>query len=259
MRKILIFSALLTCIFLGCKNTKKEASQPGVYKLNKLTVSSGGKDSVYARTQIKIYTDDHFAYASLASDSSVGFGVGSYKADAGNKVTEQNIYSSADLDSSRTFHLFITRKDSSYTQVIDGLLSHGVKYSLTEAYTQLPFADTSKLDGLWKLDASYILRGKDTVKQPEIQYKVFWNGHFMFVHRYPLDNTSTRYKNGFGYGDFNLKNDTLSETEHLTSHPALMDRQFAIKITFKGDDEYSQVITDPKAGEQSVEIYRRIK
>ena len=64
---------------------------------------------------------------------------------------------------------------------------------------------------------------------------------------------------GFGYGDFSLKNDTLSESEQLTSHWALMGRTFAIKITFKGSDEYSQVITDSKSGEQSVEIYRRLK
>lgn len=227
--------------------------------MNKLTVSNGGKDSVYARAQIKIYTDKYFAYASMAPDSSVGFGVGSYKKDTGNAITETNIYSSLALDSPKTYHLTITRKDSAYTQVIPLTSANGVKYSLTEAYNQLPTSDATKLDGVWKMASAYMVKGKDTVKEPEVQYKAFWGGHFMFMHRYPVDNTGQKFKNGFGYGDFSLKSDTLSEEDQLTNHAALLNRQFAIKITFNGDDEYSQVITDSRTGDRSVEVYKRLK
>jgi hypothetical protein len=253
-----MFSILIAFILCGCGKAKKEPSQTGVYKMNKLTVSIGGKDSVYARTQMKIYTDKYFTYASLAPDSSVGFGVGSYKADTGKSINETNIYSSLALDSPKTYHLLIIRKDSSYNQVIPRT-SGNVKYDLTEDYTQLPTSDSTKLDGVWKLDKSYYVKGRDTTKQSEVQYKTFWRGHFMFVHRYPEDAANTRFKNGFGYGDFSLKSDTLSETEQLTSHATLMGRSFAIKITFSGDDQYSQVITDKSTGEQSVEVYRRLK
>lgn len=259
MRKILAFAALLACIFFACQKKQKEASQPGVYKMDKLTVSSGGKDSVYARTQMKIYTDSHFAYASMAPDSSVGFGVGSYKADTGNNIIETSIYSSASLDSPQTFHISLTRQDSGYTQVLPLTSPKGVKYTVTEVYTRLPAGTASKLDGVWKLDEAYIVKGKDTTKHGSNQYKAFWSGHFMFVHRYALDNTNTAFKNGFGYGEFSLRNDTLSESEQVTSHATLRGRSFAIKINFKGDDEYSQVITDAKTGDQSVEIYRRLK
>ncbi|HJP64301.1 MAG TPA: hypothetical protein VJ844_12730 [Mucilaginibacter sp.] len=259
MRKILAFVALLACIFFACQKKQKEASQPGVYKMDKITVSSGGKDSVYNRTQMKIYTDSHFAYASMAPDSSVGFGVGTYKADSGNSITEVSIYSSASLDSSQTFHIAITKQDSGYTQVLPLTSPKGVKYTVTEVYTRLPAASVSKLDGVWKLDEAYIVKGKDTTKQGSNQYKAFWSGHFMFVHRYAVDSTNLHFKNGFGYGEFSLRNDTLSESEQITSHAALKGRSFAIKINFKGDDEYSQVISDAKAGTQSVEIYRRLK
>ena len=134
-----------------------------------------------------------------------------------------------------------------------------MKYKLIEQYTKLPASDTSKLDGVWKLDSTYTIKGKDTTKSHEVQFKAFWGGHFIFVHRYALDNTNTRYKNGFGYGDFSLKSDTLSEMENITSHAALLNRQFAIKITFKGNDEYSQVINNTKNNERSVEIYKRLK
>ena len=254
-----MFVALSACMIYGCKTAKKEPSQTGVYKMNKLTVNSGGKDSVYARTQIKIYTDNYFAYASMAPDSSVGFGVGTYKIDTGNSVTETNIYSSLALDSPKVYHLVVTRKDSTYTQVIPRTSSRGVKYSLIEAYNQLPTTDSTKLDGVWKLDKAYFVNGKDTTRETETQYKTFWRGHFMFIHRYPVDNANTKLKNGFGYGNFSLKSDTLSETEQLTSHAALMGHSFAVRITFNGDGEYSQVITDSKTGTQSVEVYRRLK
>ncbi|MFI5162551.1 MAG: hypothetical protein ACHQHN_14825 [Sphingobacteriales bacterium] len=259
MKRILFYSALLACIIYGCKSSKK-VSQAGIYQLQKQMVSGGGKDTVYARTQIKIYTNDHFIYAGMAPDSSVGFGVGSYKTDTGNTIIENSTYSSRTLDSPQVFHLKINATDSGYTQVIPNIATvKAVKYDFKEIYRRIPATDTSALDGLWKLDTAYTVKGKDTVKAKETQFKVFWGGHFMFVHRYPLDGTGTKFKNGFGYGDFSLKSDTLSEEDAITSHAALLNHKFAIKISFKGSDEYSQVINDEKTKEQSVEIYRRVK
>jgi hypothetical protein len=259
MKKILICAALLSCIILGCKKTKK-VSQAGVYKLEKQMVSGGGKDTIYKRTQIKIYTDRYFMYAGIAPDSSVGFGVGTYTLDTGNKIIERNIYSSGYLDSSKNFNVVLTRKDSGYTQVIPNLtVLKGVKYKLIEDYTKLPSSDTSFLDGVWKLDRTFWVKGKDTLKQNETQFKIFWGGHFMFIHRYPLDKAATKFKNGFGYGTFSFKQDTLTEEDEMSSHAVLVNRRFAIRIKFNGNDEYSQVINDPKAHEQTTEIYRRVK
>jgi hypothetical protein len=259
MKKILICTALISCIILGCKKTKK-VSQAGVYKLEKQMVSGGGKDTVYKRTQIKIYTDRYFMYAGIAPDSSVGFGVGTYTLDTGNKIIERNIYSSGYLDSSKSFNVLLTRKDSGYTQVIpDLIVLKGVKYKLIEDYTKLPSSDTSFLDGVWKLDRTFWVKGKDTLKQNETQFKIFWGGHFMFIHRYPLDKAATKFKNGFGYGTFSFKQDTLTEEDEMSSHAVLVNRKFAIRIKFNGNDEYSQVINDPKANEQTTEIYRRVK
>ena len=110
---------------------------------------------------MKIYTDKYFMYAGMAPDSSVGFGVGSYHLDTGNKIIESNIYSSGALDSSRTFNLLITRKDSGYTQVIPGLaVVKGVKWDLTENYTRVPGSDTSVMDGLWKLDKVFWVKAR---------------------------------------------------------------------------------------------------
>lgn len=259
MKKILLLAIMFGCVYLGCKHTPK-TSYTGVYKLDKLTVSGGGKDSVYTRTQIKIYTDGYFVYASLAPDSSVGFGVGSYKLDTGNMIVESNVYSSRSLDSQQMFHIKITTTGNGYTQVIPAMATvKGVTYSETEVYTKIASSGTSTLDGVWKLDSAYTVKGKDTIKQTEVQFKAFWGGHFIFVHRYSLDNTKTNFKNGFGYGDFTFKNDTLSEEDSLTNHTVLLNKQFAIKIDMHGSDQYRQVIHDAKTGEQSVEVYRRLK
>lgn len=261
MKKILIGAALLSAMIFGCKK-KEKVSQTGIYDLKKQMVSGGGKDTIYQRKQIKIYTDKYFMYAGMAPDSSVGFGTGAYTLDTGNRVTERNIYSSGYLDSSKSFKVMITaRNDSGYTQIIpEFTVIKGVKYKLTENYTRIPAKDTSTLDGLWKLDKTFWIKGKDTTKGSEVQFKIFWGGHFMFVHRYPLDQGGkTTFKNGFGYGTFMFKSDTLSEEEERSSHTALVGHKFSIKITMNGKDEYSQVIDDPKAGEKTTEIYKRVQ
>ena len=261
MKKILLCAALLSCMMWGCEKKKKTIAQAGVYELQKQMVSGGGHDTVYKRSQMKIYTGGHFMYSSMSPDSSVGFGVGSYAADTGSTITERNIYSSKSLDSAMTFKVTLTRQDSSgYSQIIPAFaIIKGVNYDLKEDYKRLPAGDTSVMDGLWKLDKTYWVKGKDTVKQKANQYKMFWGGHFMFVHRYPVDSTGTKFKNGFGYGDFSYKDDMLNEEEQMTSHPQLLHRKFAIQIKLNGKDEYSQVITDDKTNEQTVEIYKRIK
>lgn len=259
MKRILLLAIMFGCVYLGCKHTSK-TTYTGVFKLDKLTVSGGGKDSVYARTQLKIYTDNYFVYASLAPDSSVGFGVGYYKLDTGNFVVESNVYSSRSLDSQQVFHIKMTQTANGYTQLIPTMAKvKGVTYSETEVYTKIASTGTSTLDGVWKLDSAYTVKGKDTTKQNEVQFKAFWGSHFMFVHRYSLDNTQKNFKNGFGFGDFTFKNDTLSEEDSVTNHTVLLNRQFAIKINMRGPDQYRQVIHDAKTGDQSVEVYRRLK
>ena len=259
MKKILVYAAVLSCIIGGCKQAKK-TSLTGVYKLEKQMASGGGKDTTYKRTQVKIYTDQYFMYAGMAPDSSVGFGVGSYKADTGSRTIENNIYSSGALDSTKKFNVDVTYTDKGYNQVIpDLIVVRGVKYKLEEDYSKLPSADTSILDGVWKLDKTFWVKGKDTTKENETQYKIFWGGHFMFIHRYPLDAAATKFKNGFGYGTFSLKDDMLNEEDSMSSHAMLLNRKFAIQITFNGRDEYSQIINDQKTDTQTTEIYKRLK
>jgi hypothetical protein len=259
--KTLIFAALLSCLIVSCKQKKKmsQSGLEGVYELQKQVLKGGKTDSTIKRTQYKIYTDHQFMYASIVPDSSVGFGVGAYTLDSSSKITEKSMYTSRALDSSLTYNLKITKRDSGYTQVIpDYTSAQGVKYVLTEDYKKLPAGDTTKLDGLWKMERTYTIRGKDTVESRVKQYKIYWGGHFIFIHRFPLDSTEKKFRNGFGTGVFTLRNDTLREVEKNSNYSLLRGNSFAIKITLNVNDEYTQVINSATNG-RSVEIYRRVK
>jgi hypothetical protein len=259
MKRILFYAALLSCSFLGCKKAEK-ASQEGVYQLEKQVISGGGKDSAYERTQIKIYIPHHFMYAGMTPDSAIGYGVGTYTLDTGNRIIEHRFYTSSTLDTGRTFKMKITPKDNGYKQIIPAMaIIKGVKYDLKEDYTKLPGGDSSKLDGLWKMNKAYLVKGKDTVNLRSTQYKIFWRGYFIFLHRYPLDKEETKFKYGFGYGPFTFKNNMLSEQEQITNFADLLNQKFNVKIAFKDNNEYTQIITDPKTNQQSVEIYSRVE
>jgi hypothetical protein len=258
MKRILIYAVLLSCV-LGCKHSQK-LSQAGVYKLLKQTVSGGGKDSTYERMQIKIYTDHNFMYAGMTPDSSIGFGAGSYSLDTGNSIIEHRIYTSSTLDTSRTFTVKITPKDNGYSQTIPSMASiKGVRYDLNEEYTKLPMGDSSVLDGLWKLDKSYSVKGKDTTTQHITKFEIFWKGSFMFINRFPVDKAATKFNYGYGYGPFSFKDNKLNEDVQMSSNAPVLNHKWTFGITMKGNDELTQVSTDAKTNTQYTEIYKRFK
>ena len=259
MKRILIYTLLLCCVLAGCSHNKK-ISQAGVYKLVKQTVSGGGKDSTYERTQIKIYTDHDFMYAGMTPDSSIGFGVGSYTLDTGNKVIERRIYTSSTQDTPRTFTVKIKPKDSGYSQTIPSMAAiKGVRYDLKEEYVKLPLGDSSVLDGLWKLEKSYSIKGKDTTSQKVTQFKIYWKGSFMFINRTPVDQAATKFNNGYGSGRFSFKDSKLNEDVQMSNNAPMFNHKWTFDITMNGNDEITQVSTNPTSNTQYTEVYKRVK
>jgi hypothetical protein len=258
MKKILVYATLLGCIVTGCKKIEK-VSYAGIFRLDKQTVSGGGKDTVLARKLVKIYTDHNYMYAGMTPDSSVIFGVGSYGPDAGNVIVEHNIYNNRALDSSQVFVVQISKIPKGRKQVTpDYGRNNGTSYTSTEEYTQIPATGNSLLDGVWSLDNAFKVEGRDTTPWHETKFKVCSGGHFMFIHHYPVNAVGNTYKNGFGYGTFSLKGGTLSELNELTNHVELLHNKLTAKIFFKGKDEYTQVTHGPKASELIIETYKRL-
>ena len=81
----------------------------------------------------------------------------------------------------------------------------------------------------------------------------------MFIHRYPIDILGTKFKDGFGYGDFNLKGNTLTEEENMSTHKELIGQKFDTKIILKGNDKYTQVVSDDKTHQQTTETHKRVR
>jgi hypothetical protein len=259
MKKVLTSAILISCLFWGCKKVKK-ISYAGVFKLEKQTISGAGTDTAWIKNQMKIYTDQNYIYGGIATDSSVHIGVGTYELDSSNRIDEHNVFNNRALDSTQIFVVSITKtKDGFISTVPEWARTGSAWYKLTEEYTNLPLTGPSVLDGIWELDKLYKVKGKDTIVQHETRFKVFWRGHVMFIHRYPIDILGTKFKDGFGYGDFNLKGNTLTEEENMSTHKELIGQKFDTKIILKGNDKYTQVVSDDKTHQQTTEIYKRIR
>ena len=259
MKKVLTFAVLISCIFWGCKKVKK-VSYDGVFKLEKQTINGAGQDTTWIKKQMKIYTDQNYIYGGIALDSSVHIGVGTYELDSSNRIDEHNIFNSRALDSTQIFVTSITKKKGGIISTIPEWTRRGdVMYKLTEEYTSIPLISPSALDGIWELDKMYRVKGKDTTVLHETRFKVFWRGHFMFIHRYPIDALGTKFKDGFEYGDFSLKENRLIEGKKMSSHKEIANCDFDNKLILTNKDQYTQIFDDPKTHQQATEVYKRIR
>ena len=257
MKKILIAVVLFSCIVSGCKKVKRLSYQ-GVFKLEKQTISGGKKDTTWIREQMKIYTDRNYIYAGIAADSSLRMGIGSYELDSGNRIDEHNIFNNKALDSTQIFVVSITQTNKGFTgNVPDWSHLNGTQYKLTEEYTKVPLAGRSILDGAWNLDKMYHVKGKDTSIQQETKFKVFWGGHYMFIHRYPVNAVGSQYKDGFRYGMFELRNNVLHEKETMGVPFDRADRDLNSKVIIN-KKEYTQVFIDPETKGQTIEVYKQL-
>jgi len=258
MKKILIVIVLLSCMGAGCKKVKM-ISYSGVFKLNKQTISSEGWDTTWMQEQAKIYTNRYYMYSGLSSDSDVRFGFGTYELETKKSIAEHNIFNNKALDSAQVFVVQMNQTPNELTAIVpEWARSKSASYKLTENYIKVPSTGTSVLDGAWELNKLYSVKGNDTTMQRETQFKMFWQGHFMFIHRYPVDPVGTQYKNGFGYGQFALKNNTLDETVEMASHQDLVNKNLIIHVKLK-TNEYTEEFNDPKTNLQTIKIYKRIR
>lgn len=259
MKFFLIVATLLTCLISGCKKAQR-LSYSGVFKLEKQTISDGNKDTTWIRKQMKIYTDRNYIYGGMAADSSIRIGIGSYELDSGNRVVEHNIFNSKALDSTQIFVLSVKKTNSGFVAAVpDWERTKNTTFKLTEEYNELSLAGISALDGVWTLDEIVRVKGKDTSRQHETKFKVFWRGHCLFIHRYSVAPVGDQYKDGFGYGTFGLKNNILSESEKMVSQINTGNRSFDTRVTFSGPDKYIQQFIDPKTNEQTAEVYKRLR
>ncbi|MCF8406387.1 MAG: hypothetical protein K9G06_00800 [Chitinophagaceae bacterium] len=262
MKKILYALTAIVLLTTACSAPKTEETQAGVYKMEKAITNDGTKDTVEnSPNQVKIYTATHYVFAKLNGDSTVSFGVGSYKKE-GNTITETNVYSGGGSDSAANFTLNLTKTETGYVQDIAALVMNGLTYKLNETYSKVAAGAASELDGLWKLSARMSIAGTDTTdvlaKYSSVQYKVFQDGHFIWVNRSATDSTKTAFQNSFGYGTFTFADGVSTEVPSTSSYASIVGMTIKVKITLTGKNEYTQEIVDEVAKTTSIEKYTRL-
>ncbi len=258
MKKLLNFS-IIVLLIASCKQAEKTSiSMPGVYKMDEQSYKGGTTDTVIKdKTQVKLFSSTHYVFAVLSSDSTVSFGVGDYVQD-GNILTSNNIFRPGILDSARAVQIEVTQTENGYSQHIPEILLSGVKYSMDEKYTRVSTPNKSDLDGLWEQSKVLSVKGSDTTSMQYKQYKMYQDGHFVFVHQYPNSETG-KVSNGFGYGTFKLNGNSLEETNSLSNYTSLIGIPISISISMDGKDVYSQTIVDTAQKVTTIEYYKRIK
>jgi hypothetical protein len=261
--KLIIAIGLLAVA--GCANNSEKTepmSMPGAYNMLSQTINDGKKDTTYTTLkQLKIYTDTHMMYVQTnPADSVSAFGIGTYTA-KGDSVTENIIYNASDTSANpnpQSFTLMVSKTDKGYKQVIPEIPGRdGKKLKLTEEYETAGSAIKSALDGAWKETRAYTLKGKDSVPSKTIQYKTYFDGHFIFGHTY-LDSANVVHT-GMGYGIFEMPAaNKVKEHVFASTYYQIRGKSFDIDIEMNGTDEFKQTITNDD-GSKNVEVYQRMK
>ncbi|MDQ2718525.1 MAG: hypothetical protein M3Z26_02005 [Bacteroidota bacterium] len=259
--KNLIFGVIVLSL-ISCNSSDTGTSKmPGAYFMTSQTVNDGKKDTRYTDLkQLKIYTDNFMMYTQVnPSDSASAFGVGTYNSDSGG-VVENVIYSARDTSFSNgpsRFKLDVTKTPDGYEQVIPEIVTDSQKYKLTEVYQSVGTTAKTPLDGVWKETNSYIIHGKDTMKNVRTQFKTFYAGYFMFGHT--LTDSASKKRTNIGFGTFTwVNNNKIKETDLNSTYSINAGQSFDIDIEMTGKDKYKQTISGTD-GSKSVEYYERLK
>ena len=243
----------------SCKQEEKAAvSMGGAYKMDEQSYKGPNVDTVLTdAVQVKLFSSTHYVFAAFAKDSTVGFGVGNYDQD-GNVLTEHNIFRPNLLDTAMSVRVEITSTDKGYSQHIPELMVSGAKFSMDEKYTRVSTASTSDLDGLWELSKVLSVKGTDTTTTQYKQFKMYQDGHFLFVHNNP-NISSGPGSSGFGFGTFKLTGNALEETNSLSNYPSIVGMPINISVAMEGKDAYSQTIVDTVQKVTTIEFYKKVK
>ncbi|MBM3443562.1 MAG: hypothetical protein FJX83_01035 [Bacteroidetes bacterium] len=255
--KYFIFSCILFMLACGSKGDVHEME--GWYTMEQQIFIANGVEDVRDHTkQYKVFSDEYYSYTNMREDTLTTFGFGYYTYDpATKKLVEHNLFNTSLLDSASSFDLQIEPHPAGYKQVIPKIMIAGVPNRLIEDYTRINFNNTSEMDGVWKLTEHYTIENADTVRDTRIQYKIFKGGRFMWL-QYFTDKETGAPKKGFGYGEFQLNDGSIVETNQFSSYPSITGVPVNLQLDIIDEDNFTQTITSDTDGSISVEKYTRM-
>lgn len=262
MKKTL-FCCVISAVISSCVNSDKIPDMEGTYFMSTQTLNNGQKDTKYTDLkQLKMYTGQFYMYTQVnPKDSVSGFGVGTYTTnkDSGT-ITETVIYRADDStfrDDPAKYVLNISITADGYRQEIPEIQMDSVKYKLTEEYQRTGDSTKTALDGVWKETRSVVINGNDTAVNQRVQFKAYYRGYFMFGQY--VENPSSTFRTGMGFGTFKMINDNeIEETDLNSTYAIITGHSFKVKIQMDGADKYSQTILNAD-GTTGIEYYERLK
>ncbi|MEP6466924.1 MAG: hypothetical protein ABJB05_11500 [Parafilimonas sp.] len=250
---------LLLTAFFSCKTSTSVINMNGVYKMEKQNFKGKVVDTTsLENNQLKIYIDSVMMYVLVnhAQDVSA-FAVGKYSVDSG-KLVEHIMYNATEnLQSTDVFSdtVTIAKNDTGYVQTTSKMMSEG-EIKITETYTYAGTKTPSLLDGIWKQVSSYALRGKDTIKHNDIEYKSFYEGNFSYGDYYT---DSSQKRTGISYGTFSIdSSNNLTEAITVSTWPELAGKTFVLGIIKNSNDIFTQTTVNA-TGDKEISVYERVK
>jgi hypothetical protein len=255
---ILYCLPLFALFALGCGGEDMQTME-GWYTMEQQVFTANGVERVMDRSkQYKVYTDEYYAYSNMREDTTASFGFGFYTYDPKTKkLIEHNLFNTTLLDSASSFDLIIEQHPSGFKQIIPTIMIQGVPNRLVEDYTRINFEKTSDIDGVWKLTEHYTIQNSDTVRDERIQYKVFQGGRFMWL-QYFKDAATGLPKKGFGFGEFEMGDGSIVETNQFSSYPSITGIPVNLTLEITDENSFIQTITSDTNGSTSVEKYTRM-
>lgn len=249
-------------ILFACGGPPKEPLQmAGAYTMLTQEMISPTDTTETGWVQQKIYTDHYMMYVSYNPEDSTGtFGIGSYTAYP-DSLVEHAVYTASDsaaVTEPADFTLHIEKTDNGFKQQIPDMEVDEVHYTLNESYQNTSADQHTPLDGAWKMTSgSSIMDGDTTTMDGQVQYKVYYAGHFQFGTT-ALDSAGVLHTN-IGMGTFTMPGEqSVKENLKTSTYPGVPAQGFDISIKMDGPDAFTQSFTLPD-GTVGVESYARMK
>jgi hypothetical protein len=258
MKKLACF---LLIGLISCKESKNVTMRiDGVYKMMQQNFKDSGVDTTSAETnQLKIYAGNVMMYVLMNQSQDVSaFAVGKFSIDSG-KLIEHILYNATEnLQSTDVFSdtVNINKNDTGYVQTSTKVSDRGA-IKITEIYKSTAANNTSIIDGIWKQVSSYALRGSDTIKHNDIEYKAFYAGNFSYGDYYT--DSSQQKRTGISYGTFSIdSSNNLTETITVSTWPELVGKTFVLGITKNSNDAFTQTAVNA-TGDKEISMYEKVK
>lgn len=144
----------------------------------------------------------------------------------------------------------MSRSPSSLTQIQEA------PYGVSQTFKKMPGSKSSEIDGAWELVRFENITGADTSIIQNKQYKVYQDGHLLWVHRYPSHSVNKQFQTGYGFGLFSIKDNTITETITSSNYKEIIEAP--VTVSFNLVDKDQLLLESGDGISITKETYRRV-